>query len=134
MLAAKGVGRHSRFGKAYYWLMLAVFVTASALAGMRWSHSSHLFLLGVLAFACTAFGRFIVRSQPKSRLALHLVAMGASYIVLLTAFYVDNGKNLPLWKDLPPITYWTVPALVGIPLIVRTLLTHPLLRRRSRGR
>ena len=27
--------------------------------------------------------------------------MGASYILLLTAFYVDNGKNLPLWRELP---------------------------------
>jgi len=31
--------------------------------------------------------------------------MGVSYIVLLTAFYVDNGKSLPLWKELPPISY-----------------------------
>ena len=24
----------------------------------------------------------------------------------LTAFYVDNGKNLPLWKELPEIAFW----------------------------
>ena len=29
--------------------------------------------------------------------------MGLSYILLLTAFYVDNGKSLPLWKDLLPL-------------------------------
>jgi uncharacterized membrane protein len=132
MLAAKGVGRHSRFGKAYYWLMLAVFVTATALAFMRWSHSWHLFVLGVLAFACTALGRFVIRLRHQARLTIHLGAMGASYILLLTAFYVDNGKNLPLWKDLPTITYWTFPALVGIPIIVRALLRHPLLQGRSR--
>jgi hypothetical protein len=57
--------------------------------------------------------------------------MGASYILLLTAFYVDNGKNLPLWKDLPSISYWTFPALVGIPIIIRTMLRHPLLRHRA---
>jgi hypothetical protein len=32
--------------------------------------------------------------------------MGLSYILLLTVFYVDNGKSLPLWKELSPITYW----------------------------
>jgi hypothetical protein len=54
--------------------------------------------------------------------------MGLSYIFLLTAFYVDNGKNLPLWKELPAIVLWLLPAVVGIPIIVRVLLRHPLLR------
>jgi hypothetical protein len=54
--------------------------------------------------------------------------MGVSYILLLTAFYVDNGKNLPIWRDLPTLTYWLLPALLGIPVIWRTLLRHPLAR------
>lgn len=54
--------------------------------------------------------------------------MGASYILLLTAFYVDNGKNLPLWKELPAILYWTLPTIIGIPIILRTLLRHLLIR------
>ena len=36
--------------------------------------------------------------------------MGASYIFMLTAFYVDNGKNLPLWRELPQIAFWLDPA------------------------
>ena len=55
--------------------------------------------------------------------------MGASYILLLTAFYVDNGKNLPLWKDFPPVTYWLLPGAIGTPIIVHALLRHPLIRR-----
>jgi hypothetical protein len=54
--------------------------------------------------------------------------MGASYVLLLIAFYVDNGHSLPLWKELPPIAYWLLPAAIGIPLIVRALLWHPLAR------
>jgi len=50
--------------------------------------------------------------------------MGLSYIVLLTAFYVDNGKSLPLWKELPPISYWVIPATVGLPLIARALCQY----------
>ena len=47
--------------------------------------------------------------------------MGASYILLMTAFYVDNGKNLPLWRELPQIAFWLLPAAIGIPLIARAL-------------
>jgi hypothetical protein len=54
--------------------------------------------------------------------------MGLSYILLLTAFYVDNGKNLPLWNKLPQIAFWGLPAAAGIPFIVRALLRHPLER------
>ena len=54
--------------------------------------------------------------------------MGLSYILLLTAFYVDNGHSLPLWRDLPTIAYWLLPGTVGVPLIVYALLMHPLAR------
>jgi hypothetical protein len=36
---------------------------------------------------------------------------------------VDNGKSLPLWKELPPIAFWLVPAAVGMPIIVHAVLT-----------
>jgi hypothetical protein len=45
--------------------------------------------------------------------------MGLSYILMLVAFYVDNGKQLPLWKDLPHFMYWLIPMVVGIPFVVR---------------
>ena len=54
--------------------------------------------------------------------------MGLSYVLMLIAFYVDNGKQLPLWKDLPDFTYWLLPLAVGAPLIVSALLRHPLAR------
>jgi hypothetical protein len=57
---------------------------------------------------------------------------GISYILMLTAFYVDNGKHLPLWKELPQLSFWLLPAKLGIPLIVRALLNHPLARRERR--
>jgi hypothetical protein len=62
---------------------------------------------------------------------LHITGMGTSYVLLLTAFYVDNGKQLPVWKDLPHFTYWLLPLVVGILLIVRALLLHPLARQAS---
>jgi len=52
--------------------------------------------------------------------------MGGSYVLMLTAFYVDNGKSLPLWRDLPTLTYWLLPAAVGAPLIARAIARHRL--------
>jgi hypothetical protein len=50
--------------------------------------------------------------------------MTSSYTVMLTAFYVDNGKNLPLADRLPGIAYWLLPAVIAAPLIVRSLRRH----------
>jgi hypothetical protein len=55
---------------------------------------------------------------------LHLVGMSTSYILLLTAFYVDNGKHLPLWRTLPHLTYWLLPSAIGLPLIARALARY----------
>jgi len=45
---------------------------------------------------------------------------------MLIAFYVDNGRQLPVWKDLPPVTYWLLPLALGLPLILWALFRHPL--------
>jgi uncharacterized membrane protein len=125
MLSNKGRGRHSTFGTIYFWCMAGVFLTMAILAIMRWSEDAVLFGLGVLAFGLALVGRM---AAPRWSLRIHAACMGGSYIVLLTAFYVDNGKNLPVWRDLPPVAYWTIPALVGLPLILWVLARHPLLR------
>jgi uncharacterized membrane protein len=51
MLSPKRAGRHPTFGSIYYWCLLAVFASASALSVMRWAENYHLFILGVLSFA-----------------------------------------------------------------------------------
>lgn len=128
MFSPKGPGRHPRWGKIYYWCLSVVFVTACALAALRWAESSYLFYLGTLSFAAATFGRTARRRRWPNWVRLHLSGMGLSYIVLLTAFYVDNGKRLPLWKELPTIAYWFLPSAIGIPLIVNALLRHPVAR------
>ena len=58
-----------------------------------------------------------------------MTGMGASYILMITAFYVDNGPNsLALWRELPPIAFWILPTLVGTPILLNALLRHPLAR------
>lgn len=127
MASPKRRGRHSRFGTGYYWCLSALFASATALSVMRWAENYHLFVLGALSFAAASLGRAAVRQQPSARrFELHIIGMGVSYILMLTAFYVDNGSDLPLWKELPSIAYWLLPAGVGVPIIVRALLRHPL--------
>jgi hypothetical protein len=129
MLSVKRAGRHPTFGSIYFWCLGGVFVTATALAVVRWSEDHVLFILGALAFLAALVGRIARRKRWGIWVGLHIIGMGMSYVLLLTAFYVDNGKSLPLWRSLPSFTYWLVPAAIGIPLIVRALMWHPLARR-----
>jgi hypothetical protein len=100
---------------------------------VRSAEDYHLFILGPLSFAAAHLGRRARRQQWYNWVRLGITCMGASYILLLTAFYVDNGKSLPLWRELPPIAFWLIPATVGVPLIVRALLWHPLARHAARS-
>jgi hypothetical protein len=128
MLSRKRAGRHPRYGTVYFWCLAGVFLTAASLAAVRWAQDYHLFILGTLSFAAAYVGRQARRHRWRDWVRLHITGMGTSYILLLIAFYVDNGKSLPLWKELPPVAYWLLPAAVGIPLIARALLWHPLVR------
>ena len=134
MFSRKGRGRHSNLGTIYFWCLSGVFITMSALSFMRWAQNYHLFILGTLSFAAACFGRTAARRRRRQWPRLHLTGMGTSYIVMLTAFYVDNGKNLPLWQELPQIAFWVLPAAVGIPLILYALLRHPLVLDFDRAR
>jgi len=128
MLSAKRRGSHPTSGTIYFWCLSALFVSATGLFLVRWAEDYHLFVLGALSFGSAVIGRSARRYQWPKWARLHISGMGASYILLLTAFYVDNGKNLPLWKDFPPVTYWLLPGVIGTPIIVRALLRHPLIR------
>jgi uncharacterized membrane protein len=125
MVARKGPGRHPYFGTLYYRFLLIVFVSMAILSAMRWGEDYHLFVLGTLAFTAALVGRRAIRRRTIRR---HIMGMGSSYILLLTAFYVDNGAHLPLWRQLPTLAYWLLPAAIGVPIIIRTLRRHPLAR------
>ena len=128
MLSKKRPGRHPNVGTAYFWSLSAVFLSATMLSAVRWGEDYHLFILGALSLGSATLGRMARRQRWRGWIRLHLTGMGVSYILLLTAFYVDNGHSLPVWKDLPSFTYWVAPCVVGIPLIVLALLRHPLAR------
>lgn len=133
MLSKKRPGRHPTAGRIYYWSLAVVFVSAVGLALARWAEDRDLFLLAILSFALASFGREAVRRGFLGRYRPHIIGMGGSYIVLLTAFYVDNGKNLPLWKELPQLAFWIGPSVIGLPIMLWALVRHPLVRRQGPG-
>jgi cytochrome bd-type quinol oxidase subunit 2 len=120
LVRRKGRGRHSGFGQVYFLALCVVFATATCMAIMRWRQDYHLFLIGAVAFACAATGVWARRRQWPGD-GVHITGMGASYVAMLTAFYVDNGRQLPVWDRLPTIAYWLLPAVVGAPLIWRAV-------------
>jgi len=133
MLAVKGPGRHPKAGSVYYWALAALFVSATVLSVTRWAEDYHLFILGALAFGAAHLGRLARRRRSVQSLRLHIAMMGCSYVLLLTAFYVDNGKQLPLWRELPAWSYWALPTLVGAPLVIWAILRHPRVRVEGRA-
>jgi hypothetical protein len=128
MLSRKEPGRHPQAGSVYYWALACVFATMTVLAISRWAEDYHLFALGALSFAAATVGRMARRRRWPSWARVHLTGMGASYILLITAFYVDNGPNLPLWRELPQIAFWILPTFVGAPILLNAFFRHPLAR------
>ena len=128
MLSRKRPGRHPLMGTLYFSALAVVFATMAVISAVRWAEDYHLFVLGSLSFAAAIFGREARRRLWPGWARLHMTGMGASYIVLLTAFYVDNGKILPLWRLLPQWAFWVLPSAIGLPILVWALLRHPLAR------
>jgi len=124
MLAKKRPGRHPRFGDIYYWGLSIVFVTAVGMSVLRWSEDAYLLVLGTLSFSSASVGFLARKWHWRGWTSFHIIGMGLSYVVLLTAFYVDNGPRLPVYDQLPVIIFWMVPALIGLPLIARSLARH----------
>ena len=124
MLSAKRPVRHPKFGTIYYWCLIFVFPTATVLAAMRWSDDAYLFVLGAASFSSATIGRAARRGRWHDWVPIHISGMGLSYTLMLIAFYMDSGRNLPVWKHLPSVTYWLVPSVVGLSLIVRALLRY----------
>lgn len=129
MLSRKWHGRHSNAGIVYYWALWGLFGTAALMVAARWVEDYHLLILGGISFASALVARRSVRLKWKHWPLFHITGMGTSYIFLLIAFYVDNGKFLPVWKSLPHIVYWLLPLLVGMPILIRALLMSPYSRK-----
>jgi ABC-type sugar transport system permease subunit len=128
MLKDKNSKGHTWYGRIYFWSICSAFLTVVILAIMRWPHNNHLLVLGTVTAMLVYAGRKFARTKSGQWARLHTICMGGSYILLLTGFYVDNGKNLPLWNQFPQWFFWVFPAIVGIPVVLYVMKRHPLTR------
>jgi len=103
---------------------------ATILSAQRWTADAYLFALAVLGYGF-ALGGYIARrfrQAPWLRRTLgeywviaHLTGMIASYVVLLTAFYVDNAHLIPGLNRLPTLTFWVAPTLIALPFLALSI-------------
>ena len=123
MVSRKGGRAHITFGRIYLAGIIVLFATMAVLAVIRWPVDNHLAILGLIALVAALYGFINRRRHGADR--WHILAMGGSYVVMLTAFYVDNGPFLPIWNLLPSWTFWVIPSIVGAPLIARAIVRRP---------
>jgi uncharacterized membrane protein len=119
-LSRKGSRLHMGAGLLYFRVLGVVFLTACILTAMRVREDFHLLLIGLVSFIASCHGHLSPRRHAPGH-ADHIRGMGLSYVAMLTAFYVDNGAQLPGWNRLPHFTYWLLPIGVGVPVVARAL-------------
>lgn len=128
--APKRRGRHHRWGKSYLWAYTAVFLTAIILSVQHWPADAYLFVLATLGYGLALSGyaarRFrqepiVRRVMGKQWVVAHIVGVIGSYVVLWTAFYVDNAHLFPGVKQLPTLTFWVLPTVIALPFLVVSL-------------
>lgn len=123
-LSRKRLGWHTTFGDLYFWALVVVFVSSTAISVLRWPDDIHLLTMGIISFGLASAGYAARKIHWTGWTTIHVLGMGLSYIVLLTAFYVDNGPHLPLWNRLPSVFFWIGPSVIGLPLIALGLARH----------
>ena len=123
-------GRHPKWGGHYLWAYTVVFLTATTLSVQHWPADAYLFLLATIGYGFALGGyvarRFrrepwLLRVLGKQWISAHIVGMIGSYVVLWTAFYVDNAHLIPGLKQLPTLTFWVGPTMIALPFLVVSL-------------
>src|SRR5215470_1780395 len=128
--APKRRGRHHLWGKSYLWAYTVVFLTATILSLQRMPADAYLLVLATLGYGLALIGygarRFrqetiVRRMLGKQWVVVHIIGVIGSYVVLWTAFYVDNAQLIPGLKELPTLTFWVLPTLIAFPFLVLSL-------------
>jgi uncharacterized membrane protein len=114
MTARKRRGRHTRVGEVYHWVMLAVCLSATAMAIADWERIWWFLPIAVFSYANALLGYLAAKIRWRGWLAAHIGGMCGSYIALVTALLVVNSRPAPIWV-------WFLPTIVGTPLIRRTI-------------
>lgn len=129
-VAPKRPGRHHRWGERYLVAYGVVVSMAIVLSVQHWPADVYLFGLALLGGSSALIGysarRFRERPMVQRLLGsnwvvIHIIGMIGSYVVLWTAFYVDNAHLFPLFNRLPVLVFWIGPTVIAVPFLLRSL-------------
>jgi hypothetical protein len=124
MRTRKGSRWHRRWGTGYLATVPVLCTTGTLLVLGHWPQDAHLLALAVLTAAPAGLGYTAARRRWAGWTGAHISGMGGAFIVMLSAFYVDNGPTLPGWGWVPTLAWWLAPSLVGLPVVARALRRH----------
>jgi hypothetical protein len=126
----KRSARHPKWGVRYLWAYTVVFLTALLLSVQHFPTDAYLVVLATLGYgaALGGYGARRFRQQPMMRRVLgnqwivaHIVGMIGSYVVLWTAFSVDNAHLIPGLKQFPTLMFWVLSTVIALPFLVVSL-------------
>ena len=117
MTARKRPGLHTRAGETYHWVMLAVCVTAAALAALDWQRIWWFLPIAAGSYAFALLGYVAAKRRWKGWLGAHVTGQGGSYIAMTTAVLVVNWQALTGTRGIASPWAWALPTAVGTPLI-----------------
>ena len=117
MTARKLRGLHTKAGEAYHWVLLGVCVSASTLAIADWRRIWWFLPVAVGSYAFALLGYVAAKRRWRGWLRAHLTGQGGSYIAMATALLVVNWETLTGTRGVVSPWAWTVPTVVGSPII-----------------
>jgi hypothetical protein len=117
MLSRKAPGFHPRIGELYHAAVLGVCLTAAALAILDWNRSWAFLPIAVGSYAFAFAGYMAAKLRFGGWLRVHVIGQGGSYIAMLTALLVVNWQMLFGEPGRSAFWAWTIPTLIGSPLI-----------------
>jgi hypothetical protein len=126
--ARKRKGAHTVSGEIYHASYMVVFVTAVAMAIMKWSELAFLFYIALFSYGLALYGYLARKRQWSNWLKHHIGGMLGSYIGVITAVLVVNGHTVSAVTGIPYLLLWFLPTIVGTPLI-RMVIARNHLRR-----
>ncbi|SEC49901.1 DUF2306 domain-containing protein [Paenibacillus sp. GP183] len=113
----KRKGAHTVSGEIYHASYVVVFVTAVAMALMKWSELAFLFYIALFSYGLALYGYLARKRLWPNWLQHHIGGMLGSYIGVITAVLVVNGHTVSAETGIPNLLLWFLPTIIGTPII-----------------
>ncbi len=109
--------KHTEWGEIYHASYVVITLTAIILSIINWDKIAYLFYVAIFSYAFAIYGYLARKKRWKNWIHHHITGMLGSYIGAVTALLVNVGIHIPIINLLPPIWFWFLPTLIGIPLV-----------------